>query len=267
MAISYKSYCWVMGTTSFRTAQLNRKIEEQIRILHEFRSLPGHMKAQWDNGLQAAYYDFMKSKGFVNGDAARPDKDAREKTSGLVELGLVDEERKITFAGKRLLAITETGDFSRDKTNLLELSRDSDLYLRQLLKASKNVGDNTVRPFVVFLDLISKIRMGNNHKRFLKEDEFTYLLPLCINPMTTKLIASRINEARRNNSPVDIDAVVFAIMMNMENYQEAMKAFVSSDSVTKELLCLVGMNRKSGANGMVRQVKRDSNLRNERSSH
>ena len=38
MAISYKSYCWVVGTTSFRTNQLNRKIELQLGYLDEFWS-------------------------------------------------------------------------------------------------------------------------------------------------------------------------------------------------------------------------------------
>ena len=35
-SIPYKSYCWVVGTTSFRTAKLNLKIEEQLLLLDEF---------------------------------------------------------------------------------------------------------------------------------------------------------------------------------------------------------------------------------------
>ena len=34
--IPYKSFCWVIGTTSFRTAKLNLKIEEQLLLLGEF---------------------------------------------------------------------------------------------------------------------------------------------------------------------------------------------------------------------------------------
>ena len=105
MSIAYKSYCWVMGTTSFRTAQMNRKIEEQIRLLGEFRSIPGNDEAEWKPPLQIAYYRFMQDKGFLQGDAGRPAKDAREKTSGLVELGLVDDQRRLTAVGKELLEI------------------------------------------------------------------------------------------------------------------------------------------------------------------
>ncbi len=30
--IPYRSFCWVIGTTSFRTAKLNLKIEQHIMI-------------------------------------------------------------------------------------------------------------------------------------------------------------------------------------------------------------------------------------------
>ena len=252
MAIAFRSYCWVMGTTSFRTAQLNRKIEEQIRILQEFRQQPEYGTAVWDSCLQKKYYDFMKKKGFLKGDAKRPDKDAREKTSGLVELGLVDEGRNITDTGVKLLEIAQEGDFARDRTNLLELPRDSYLYLQQLLKASKAVGTNYVRPFVVLLNLMSKIVGDNIGRRFLSDDEFTYLLPLCVDATTTEMMASRINEAREKNKLVDFNAAILSVLMGMDNYQEAFTAFLSADKVTEKLMCLVGMNRKSGANGTSR---------------
>ena len=35
--IPYKSFCWVLGTTSFRTAQLNLRIEEQLILLDAFK--------------------------------------------------------------------------------------------------------------------------------------------------------------------------------------------------------------------------------------
>ena len=34
--IPYQSFCWVIGTTSFRTAKLNLKIEKQLLLLDEF---------------------------------------------------------------------------------------------------------------------------------------------------------------------------------------------------------------------------------------
>ena len=32
---AYKSYCWSLGTTSFRMVEFNRKIEEQLKLLVE----------------------------------------------------------------------------------------------------------------------------------------------------------------------------------------------------------------------------------------
>ena len=37
----------------------------------------------------------MKDKAFLTGEAKRKDKDAREKTSGLVDIGLITEDRLI----------------------------------------------------------------------------------------------------------------------------------------------------------------------------
>ena len=39
--IPYKSFCWVLGTTSFRTAQLNLRIEEQLILLDAFKTKKG----------------------------------------------------------------------------------------------------------------------------------------------------------------------------------------------------------------------------------
>ena len=36
ISIPYQSFCWVIGTTSFRTAKLNLKIEKQLLLLDEF---------------------------------------------------------------------------------------------------------------------------------------------------------------------------------------------------------------------------------------
>ena len=103
--IPYKSFCWCLGTTSFRTKDFNKTIEEQLALLNEFWTLPENENANWsgDNNTQARYYDFMKAKGFVVGNANNKPKDAREKTSGLVDIGIIDENRKLTEAGRALL--------------------------------------------------------------------------------------------------------------------------------------------------------------------
>lgn len=104
----YKSYCWCFGTTSFRTQNFNRKIEEQLSLLDSFFSTPEFATQNWvnNNKLQERYYRYMQASGFVFGDAPRKDKDARQKTSGLVDLGLINANRRLTEAGRALLAIS-----------------------------------------------------------------------------------------------------------------------------------------------------------------
>ena len=98
---SYKSFCWSLGTTSFRMVEFNRKIEKQLELLDEFWHLPQNQSERWAENeiMQISYYNFLKEKDFIDGNAPRKAKDAREKTSGLVDLGLIDDERRITAAG------------------------------------------------------------------------------------------------------------------------------------------------------------------------
>ena len=64
--ISYQSFCWVVGTTSFRTAKLNLKIEEQLLLLDEFYDeIIKKSTWNWSNELQEKYYDFMKGRSFL----------------------------------------------------------------------------------------------------------------------------------------------------------------------------------------------------------
>lgn len=116
MNIPYKSFCWSLGTTSFRTKNFNKTIEEQLALLNEFWALDENQNADWsgNNELQARYYDFMHDKGFVEGNAGNKPKDAREKTSGLVDIGLIDDKRKLSNAGKALLRISTENNFSSD---------------------------------------------------------------------------------------------------------------------------------------------------------
>ena len=155
--IPYKSFCWSLGTTSFRTKNFNQRIERQLSLLDEFWSRPEYRWGDWegDGLLQAAYYDFMQQKGFVEGDANNKPKDAREKTSGLVDIGLITEGRRLTPAGQALLSLSQAGDFAPD--NPLGIPKDSYLYLKQLLKTANRMGGGFVRPFLVLLRLLSQV--------------------------------------------------------------------------------------------------------------
>ena len=190
--ISFKSYCWAIGTTSYRTDNFNLSIEKQLQLMQRFRNAKENKGVPWNGNtdLQVRYYQFLKKNNFIKGEAARPDKDAREKTSGLRDIGLLDDERNLTPAGLKLLSIMEANSFAPN--NFLEIPQDSYLYLTQLLKTANTVGQNIVRPFVVFLYLVHELG-------YLTKDEFTYLLPLCVDRHTTMTIAEAIKKSRKTD--------------------------------------------------------------------
>ena len=111
--MAFKSYSWAIGTTSFRTSQLNYKIERQLQLLKEFWS--NNSTKKWTDPIddntklkltkdekkptQVEYYEFLRENNFLTGEASIRDKDAREKTSGLVDIGVLTEDRNLTEVG------------------------------------------------------------------------------------------------------------------------------------------------------------------------
>ncbi len=233
--LTYRSFCWNFGTTSFRTKDFNRSIEEQLMLLHAFWNDPRNADKSWEGNedVQTEYYDFLHTKGFIKGQAERKAKDARQKTSGLCELGLIDNNRRLTAPGQALLDICETNDFSSD--NPLQIPKDSYLYMKQLLKTSNIVEDTHVRPFVLLLYLLAKLE-------YLTLDEFTYLLPLCVDKLRTEEILVNIPKLRKNE--MSLDDIIINHLMSFPNYQDGLRLFLGS-KVTASLICEVGMNRKS----------------------
>lgn len=233
--IPYKSFCWSLGTTSFRTKNFNKTIEEQLLLLDEFWKLEENKSKNWSGNkdLQTRYYDFMQSKDFVEGNAGNKPKDAREKTSGLVDIGLIDDGRKLSNAGKALLKITSENDFSSD--NQFQIAKDSYIYLKQLLKTYYNVDGHTVRPFMVLIHLLNKFD-------YLTLDEYTYLLPLCIGETETNEIIDGVSKLRCKN--ISIDEIIVNRLMGMLNYKTALDYFIDNE-VTEEVICEIGLNRKS----------------------
>lgn len=233
--IPYKSFCWSLGTTSFRTKNFNKTIEEQLALLDEFWTLEENKGQSWSGNkeLQTRYYDFMKTKGFVEGEAGNKPKDAREKTSGLVDIGLIDDGRKLSDVGKALLKISTENDFSSD--NQFQIDKDSFIYLKQLLKTYYNIDGRIVRPFLVLLHLLSNFD-------YLTLDEYTYLLPLCIGENETAEIINGISRLRSNAT--SIDQIIINRLMGMSNYKTALDYFLENE-VTEELVCEIGLNRKS----------------------
>lgn len=233
--IPYKSFCWSLGTTSFRTKDFNKTIEEQLSLLDEFWKLDENKDENWSGNkdLQTRYYNFMQSKDFVEGNAGNKPKDAREKTSGLVDIGLIDDGRKLSNASKALLKITSENDFSSD--NQFQIAKDSYIYLKQLLKTYYNVDGHTVRPFMVLIHLLDKFD-------YLTLDEYTYLLPLCIGEVETAEIVDGISQLRSGST--SIDKIIINRLMDMPNYKMALD-YLLENEVNEDLICEIGLNRKS----------------------
>ena len=235
MNIPYKSFCWSFGTTSFRTKNFNKTIEEQLALLSDFWAIEENKYENWcgNIALQSRYYDFMHEKGFVEGSAGNKPKDAREKTSGLVDIGLIDKNRKISDAGKALLHISNENDFVSD--NQFLIAKDSYIFLKQLLKMYYEIDGKIVRPFLVLIDFLTSFK-------YLTIDEFTYLIPLCTDYKTSHDIFVGIIKLRNNRCT--IDDIIIEHLLKMKNYRVALQYLLEND-VTEKLICEIGLNRKS----------------------
>ena len=246
---SYTSFSWSLGTTSFRTKEFNKKIEEQLEALVGFWEIPENQSQRWsrNNALQTRYYDFLKEKLFVTEEAPNKPKDARQKTSGLADIGLADRERKLTQAGLALLRIAQAQAFDSD--NQLRIANDSYIYLKQLCKATVDIDGHIVRPYLIAAYILSKVGALSN-------EEFTFLLPLITNENKLIRIVAELQDVR--NSTRSVDDIIFGILMDMSNYQEALEIF-SSKPITQELFVEIGLNRKSGDSSSSENKNYDKN--------
>ena len=226
--ISFKSFYYSLGTTSFRMQNFNQKIEQQLDLLSRFWEKPEYANEKWESNelIQEAYYNFIKENDFLKeGDAPRKAKDARQKTSGMRDIGLIDDNRRLTAVGKRLLQIAKTGDFESD--NFLQIPKDSFIYFQQLLKTYIEIDkESGVRPFILLARLLEKFN-------FLNKEEFMYLFPLCINEQTTAFIESKLSEFRGKD--VNVGEIVTDIFMNQQNYKDALAYFISEKMFRKTL--------------------------------
>lgn len=242
--LSYSSFFWSLGTTSFRTKEFNYSIEKQLACLDDFWKIPKNASQGWEKKymvpgqkdiyeIKNRYYDFMRERGLTTGDDKVKYKAAREKTSGLVDLGLINENHRLTDVGKKVLSISKSNNYKSD--NQLLISKDSYVYLKQLLKTSvKKVGG--VRPLIVLIYLFSKLG-------YLSYDEFTYLAPLCTSYDNTEWMIAEIEAVRAKKK--SIDDIIADFLLLRPNYQEALKHFHSAKIIDENLMCVIGMNRKS----------------------
>lgn len=239
--MAFKSYCWSVGTTSFRVKQLNYKIEKQLQMLNRLYS--ENDGSSWNVDLQLKYYEIMLDEGFVEGMPDRPEKDARQKTSGLADIGVIDRKREITEIGEKILNFTD--NINIEPENILGISYDSYVYLLQLLKfqvtnASGTKLDEsiTIKPFIALIHMLNKLK-------YLTYDEFTYLLPLCKTADEVEEMIELINDNRKRNVEFDIDEIIVQKILTMENYTEMLNYFLHETRLNEDTFMKIGMNRKS----------------------
>ncbi len=242
--LSYSSFFWSLGTTSFRTKEFNYSIEKQLACLDDFWKIPENSNQGWEKKYMAPgqkdiydiknrYYDFMRERGVTVGDDSIKYKAAREKTSGLVDLGLINENHRLTEVGHRILEISQSEDYSSD--NPLLISKDSYVYLKQLLKTFIKTDGVYVRPFVVVLYLLSKLD-------YLTYEEFTFLAPLCTSAEITEQMIKDISAIRRGEKSKE--QIIVQVMMTKENYQKAYQVLMENEA-NEYIITQIGLNRKS----------------------
>lgn len=242
--LAYSSFFWSLGTTSFRTKEFNYSIEKQLACLDDFWKIPENSNQGWEKKYMAPgqadiydiknrYYDFMRDRGLTTGDDSIKYKAAREKTSGLVDLGLINENHRLTAVGRHILAISQSEDYSSD--NPLLISKDSYVYLKQLLKLYIKTDGVIVRPFVVVLYLLSKLE-------YLTYEEFTFLAPLCTTAEITEQMIEDIRAIRRGEKTKE--EIIVHVMMTKENYRQAYQVLMEFEE-SEYIITQIGLNRKS----------------------
>ena len=231
--IKFQSYCWSLGTTSFRVKDLNFKIEKQLQILDELWNESPNEQWTGNNKIQEEYYNKMLSKEFITGEANNKPKDARQKTSGLVQMGVIDDNRHITEIGNKIIAIAERENFKDD--NIFNINKDSYLYLKQLLKLQITDNGINVKPFAVLLYFLAELQ-------YLSKDEFTYVLPLATSGEYIDLMLENIKMLR--NSQKTIEDIIQNKMENMSNYKAAIQ-FIKENGINNiEEFAIIDMGRK-----------------------
>lgn len=231
--IKFQSYCWSLGTTSFRVKDLNFKIERQLQILKELWNENPEINWNGNDVIQEEYYNKMIEKGFITGEANNKAKDARQKTSGLVQIGVIDDNRRISKIGQKIVDIVEQDDFKGD--NIFNINKDSYIYLKQLLKLQVTDNGINVKPFAVLLYFLAELK-------YLSKDEFTYILPLATNQEYTELMLENIKILRESKKT--IEEIIQSKMWNMLNYKSAIK-FIKENGINNiEEFSIIDMGRK-----------------------
>ncbi len=235
--IKFQTYSWGYGTTSFRVSELKYKIEKQLILLKELKDK--YPKKQWTE-LQFIYFEIL-----VENDLAKPTfkledkaKIARQKTSSLKDLGLIDKDRNLTNIGLKLYQLNKKKDF--ESKNIFYLREDAYIYFKQFLKINfskysnnRNYSKFNINPFLSLIYAILELK-------HLTLDEFIYRFPLCQNFDDVKNEVIIIKQSRN----FELDSYLKDKISQKENYKNALYYFIEND-VTLETLATIIFDRKS----------------------
>ena len=232
--IHFTSYCWALGTTSFRMKKFNYMIEKQLELLDEFFKFPENRDETWEGNtnLQIRYYNYLKEKEFVKGEASRKDKNARQKTSGLVDLGMITSNRRLTDVGRKLVEISKSGIYKVKNDNFFGIDRDSYIYMLQLLKYTTS---NNIKPFIVLIKILNELD-------YITDEEFIFILPLVTNREVAAEVVEKIRMLR--SGLISVNDIIIDLIWKMDNYQAGFEYFLRHEA-SEETFVLINMNRKS----------------------
>lgn len=237
--IKFQTYAWSYGTTSFRVSELKYKIERQLIRLKELREI--YPDKNWKE-LQEIYFEMLVEEGLAKSTAKDKAKDARQKTSSLVDLGLVDNERRLTEIGEKLYKINYKKDYNFN--NLFFLRNDAYLYFKQLLKIrfdkNKRYYENfDINPFLLLIYLILKLNS-------ISKKAFIYAFSLCqkFNDVL------KLEEFLKQNPDFDIYESLKSKIKEKENYNQALKYFLNNKK-NLQTFEIILMDRKSKKNASI----------------
>ena len=217
--IKFQTYSWVIGTTSFRVSEIKYKIEKQLLILDDFQN--SIVNSSWQEQQEKYFYSLVdRNLAKEKTDTKKREKEARQISSSLEYIGLINKDRILQKTAYELLEILNKKRFNYN--NIFGVRNDSFLYIKQFLKLefSKNIANGSYKDFKIqpFLAIIYALI---KHKNKLPIDFFTYILPTIKSYDELRYVM--------DNPILNIDDFLLKKISSMQNYQNAINYFLQTE--------------------------------------
>ena len=136
--IKFQSYCWSLGTTSFRVKDLNFKIERQLQILKEVWNENQNVRWNGNNSIQEEYYNKKEQVSQnANDILLKASKVALDQLTAAVATQLNAKQAKLT-AGTNITINPTTNEISStggSTTDAALTSKTNTFNFRQIIKS------------------------------------------------------------------------------------------------------------------------------------